>query len=261
VLAAGFGGPTGDAEGAGAPARYDRGAGTVELPDPLPTDAQVKDPVFSVLVGLIRADLYGALTRERLEKELAGRNGRSRLPYRRMRELSRAPEPGGRTATVTLVLDSALKLPIPYSILWYHPGRFATSETCTFREWMLGSVAVPAPRPKGASPPPPVTLDDVHLFALDHGRIEVDVDAWLDKLLGGALDDTTVTGVLLFRRQGRWLAVAVGYNKDGKGRAGTFDFAQDEIVFPVPAEMKAVAREMRSRLESLIAGGRAVGSE
>jgi hypothetical protein len=250
-----------DASPADDAARHAHAAAAGGLPDVLPVGAQVKDPVFSVLVGLIQADLYGALTRERLEQELLGRSGRSRLPYRRMRELARVRKPGGATAQVRLVLDSDVQLPIPYSILWYHPGRFATSETCTFREWMLGSVDVPLPARKGAGPPPPVRLDDVHLFALDEGQIEVDIDAWLDKLMGGALDDTTVTGILLCRRQGRWLSVAVGHNKDGRGRAGTFDFARDEIVFPTPPEMKAVAREMRSRLQSLTAARRPLVAE
>ena len=236
-----------------APVRPASPAAPGELPDPLPLDPQVKDPVFSVLVGLIHSNLYGSLSGERLERAVSGQRGQSRLPYRRLRELRRVADPGGQSAQVSLVLDGDLKLPIPYTILWYHPGSFATSETCVFREWILGPMSVSVPAARKGQPAAPVDLQDVHLFALDQGRIAVDIDAWLDRLMGSALDDTVVTGILLFRRNGRWLAVAVGYNNDGKGRSGTFDFTEDRIVFPVPAEMKAVARQMRARMEALMA--------
>jgi hypothetical protein len=232
-------------------------AAEAALPDPLPLDRQVKDPVFAVLLGLIRANLYGSLTREQLEKELSRQSGRTRLPYRRFQELTRTAGPGPQTAQVTLSLDRDLDEPIPYAILWYHPGRFTTSRRCFFREWMLGSLTLPLPARGGEAAA--VTLEDVHLFALDHGRIAVDIDGWLDRLMGSALDDTVVTGIVLFRRDGRWLAVAMGYNDDGKSRSGTFDFGADRIVFPLPNEMKAVAWHMRSRLESLVAAGTTAG--
>jgi hypothetical protein len=246
--------------GGEAPVRPGVSAAPGELPDPLPLDPQVKDPVFSVLVGLIRSNLYGSLTQQRLQRAVSGQRGQSRLPYRHLRELRRVAGPAG-TAQVTLVLDGDLKLPVPYTILWYHPGRFLTSETCFFREWILGPMTVPVAAAREGQPATTVELQDVHLFALDHGRIAVDVDAWLDRLMGSALDDTVVTGILLFRRSGRWLAVAVGYNNDGKGRTGTFDFAEDRIVFPVPADMKAVARQMRAQMEALMASPAPTGPE
>ena len=57
------------------------------LPEVLPFEPQVKDPVFAVLLALVRSGLYGVLTREHLERELARRSVRSRLPYRVVREV------------------------------------------------------------------------------------------------------------------------------------------------------------------------------
>jgi hypothetical protein len=221
-----------------------------ELPDVLPMAAEVKDPVFAILVGLLRSDLHGVLTRDHLERQLA-RNGReSLLPYHRLHELRRtAGEEGalGRpTATVEAQFEGPIVFPIPYRILWYHPGKVRATATCVFREWSFGTVNLPY------DPATPIELEDVHLFGLERGELEVDVDGWLDFILGSALDDTEVSGVVVFRQGGRDYGMAIGHNKGGEGRSGVFDLAEDKIAFPVPAEMKLVARNMRRRLEALM---------
>lgn len=223
------------------------------LPDVLPVVDEVKDPVFAILVGLVRSDSYGSLSREHLERELRRRPGRSRLPYQRLKELRRLPGAQGETALVSAQFNGPLDMAIPYSILWYHPGKLSATPTCVFREWMLGSVHVP--RTGG----PPVALEDLHLFGLSEGRLRVDIDWWLDRLLGGALDDTAVTGALVFRYHSRWLGMAVGYNDRQNGRSGAFDLGADRVVFPVPVELRAVGRQMRERMESLLgAPGRVI---
>jgi hypothetical protein len=219
------------------------------LPDVLPLEPQVKDPVFAALVALVRADLYGVLTRAHLERELERRHLRSRLPYGSVRDVARVPAPTGPRALVTVRFEGPLAVPIPYSILWYHPGRIRAGDSCVFREWSLGTVQLPYESRPGA--PASLELQDVHLFDLDGGRLEVDIDAWLDRLMGSALDDTDVTGLVVFRHAGRHYGMALGYNSGRRARSGVFDFQGDRIVFPSTAEMKAVARQMRARLESL----------
>lgn len=220
------------------------------LPEILPLEPEVKDPVFAVLLALVRADLYGILTREHLERELQRRRMRSRLPYGSVRDVARIPAPLGAKALVTVRFEGRLEVPIPYSILWYHPGRIRGGDSCAFREWSLGTLQLPYEASPGA---PPVTLElgDVHLFDLDAGRLEVDIDGWLDRLMGSALDDTDVTGLVVFRYAGRGYGMALGHNRGRRARSGVFDFQGDRIVFPSTSELKAVARSMRSRLESL----------
>jgi hypothetical protein len=222
----------------------------VGLPEVLPFEPQVKDPVFAVLLALVRSGLYGVLTREHLERELARRSVRSRLPYRVVREVQRSPGALGETARVSLRFERTLDVPIPYSILWYHPGRIRGEPACEFREWPLGTVQVShQPRPDG--PPAAFELADVHLFALEAGALSVDIDGWLDRLMGSALDDTDVNGVVIFRYQGRSYGMAIGYNSRQRARSGAFDFVGDRVVFPYTAEMKTVGRLMRGRLEAL----------
>jgi hypothetical protein len=226
------------------------GPAALVLPEVLPLEPDVKDPVFAVLVAVVRADLYGVLTRAHLERELQRRRLRSRLPYGSVRDVARVPAPPGARALVTVRFEGALAVPIPYSILWYHPGRIRAGDSCVFREWALGNVALPYEAKRGA-PLATLELEDVHLFDLDAGRLEVDIDGWLDRLMGSALDDTDVSGLVVFRYAGRHYGMALGYNRGRRARSGAFDFLGDRIVFPASAEFKAIARQMRARLRAL----------
>jgi hypothetical protein len=220
------------------------------LPEVLPFETDVKEPVFAVLMALVRSGLYGVLTREHLERELDRRKARSRLPYRTVRDVVRLPAALGPTAIVTVHFEGSLDVPIPYSILWYHPGRIRGADSCSFREWMLGTVHLPHEARPGAAPST-LELSNVHLFGLDWGRLEVDIDGWLDRLMGSAIDDTEVNGLVVFRYAGRGYGMALGHNRSRRALSGAFDFQGDRIVFPYPSELKTVGRLMRWRLETL----------
>lgn len=235
---------------AGALARAGEVPGLIGLPEALPIEPQVKDPVFAVLLAMVRSGLYGVLTREHLERELARRRLHSRLPYRTVREVVRLPEAPPRTARVRVRFEGPLDVSIPYSILWYHPGRIRGEEDCVFREWRLGTLQL-AHEAEPAAPPTTLQLDDVHLFGLETGSLAVDIDGWLDRLLGSALDDTDVSGLVVFGYGGRSYGMAMGYNRSQRARSGAFDFEGDRVVFPYSSELKTVGRLMRGRLEAL----------
>jgi hypothetical protein len=218
------------------------------LPEHLPTETGVKDPVFSILVGMVRTDTQGVLTRDHLERELERRKARTKLPYRSLRELTRIAPAPGQAPHVEARFVGPLELNIPYHILWYHPGDVRTTEQCRFREWSLGDLRIAVPgKPDG------VLFEDVRLFGLADGRVEVDIDGWLDRVMGSNLDDTNVTGFALFRRAGRAYGLAIGYNRERQGRTGLFDFSEDRIVFPAPTEARALAPHLRRRLEAVLA--------
>jgi hypothetical protein len=214
------------------------------LPEVLPSQPLVKDAVFAILVGLVESDTYGTLTSEHLGRDLERRGARSRLPFRKLRELRRAPGQPGRTAQVEAVFDGPLEMPVPYTILGYHPGSLRADEVCAFTEWRLGTVVV-------AAPSGPLAIQDVRVFSFRSGRIRIDFDGWLDWLMGGALDDTNVSGIATFRLRARWIGMAVGWNDKGEPRSGSFDFEQDKVLIPPSEELRAVARHLRRRLAEL----------
>ncbi|MBI3931806.1 MAG: hypothetical protein HY317_00195 [Acidobacteria bacterium] len=226
-----------------------------DLPPALEAAPRVKDPVFALLLGLLDSDSFGTLTRERLEGELVRVRARTRLPYRRLIELRREAGEAGSPARVRAVFDGALDEPVPYSILGYRPGSVLATPACVFHEWTLGDVRVPlSRRVAGRSEVTLVPLEDVHVLLLAEGALRIDFAGWLDFLLGASLDDTEVSAVLVFRTGGRWIGLALGYNDEGAPRSGAFDFAADKILFPYPAEMRAVAHHMRGRFEAIRGG-------
>lgn len=225
----------------------------IGLPPVLAVEKDVQDPVFGILISLVSSGIYGTLSGERLAAEMNRLHARSHLPYRSLVSLTRLPVVPGRMARVQVQFHGDLDLPIPYSILGYHPGSFTASETCVLREWMFDTLKLTLDDGKNdPAHAPTVELNDVHLFGVEQGRILIDIDGWLDAVMGGALDDTGVTCLMLCRRGEEWLGFAMGYNKDGNGRSGALSFVKDAILFPTPAELRGIGPRMRSQEESLM---------
>jgi hypothetical protein len=221
------------------------GADLRELPDPLPFASSVKDPVFAILLGLLDTESYGLLSREHIEREIARRNTTTRLPYQKVAQVWRRSREDGPGADIALEFRGPVKVPVPYSILGYRPGDIRTSATCRLRERRLGDVAL---GPLGER------FEDVRLLTLEQGELHVDIDALVDFLAGGAVDDTRVTGLAVLQHQGRRLGVAFGYNDDERARYGVFDFGADKILIPLPAVLKGVPGDLRRRSEAQASG-------
>jgi hypothetical protein len=217
----------------------------------LPQAPDVRDPVFAMLVAYVRADRLGLVTRESIAQSLAERRQKSRLPWRLAREFARVPGGKDGGATVTLLFDGPVDVPIPYQILWYHPGRIRASSCCRFREWRLAELPFDTRKAEQRAPWPPLT--DLRLFALDEGELLLDIDGWLDALFGEALDDTFVTCLAVGRYRGREYGFAVGRNREGKPRIGAFDLSADSVVFPLPSDLRAANRAVRREYERQVA--------
>lgn len=208
----------------------------------------VRDPVFAYLAGLIDSDLYGSIDAATLGRVVARTNRTTRLPYEYLHLLTREVETRSHTAMVVAEFNKPLSLQIPYQMLGYHPGRLRSTQTVRMREWLLGDTvfAFDADGKKGM-----IRLTDIHLLAVLDGKLMVDIDGWLDRMAGGKIDDTLVTGLILFRSGGERYGMAVGYNRKWQGRSGLLSFREDEIRFPSPAEMKVAAWRLRQILEGL----------
>ena len=118
------------------------------------------------------------------------------------------------------------EFPLPFSILGYHPGTLSINAPLVFNEWRLGARTVH------------VTVEGVTkryeargvtVWEVAAGWIVLDIDGWLDKLLGSAADDAATKGFTAC-----WVddeLVGVGNSVSTKGRAiyGEFDFRTGEI--------------------------------
>jgi hypothetical protein len=227
-----------DSLGTGVPCR---------LPAQLALAPDVLDPVFSILLGLVETNACGILTRSRIEREVRrfGRPSRVQVPYLRL--IRRGYRHDGPRAEIALYCLTDLDLPVPYEILNYHPGRVRISEVVLLEEWKLGRV-----RLDGGADAPPIVLEDVVVWGIRRGRIEMDVDGWLDSMLGSKLDDMRLGGFASFRYQGERIGLALGYGPDGLGRSGALDFRGDKVLFPAPPALKRSGAYLRGRLERLM---------
>jgi hypothetical protein len=224
----------------------------IGLPDILEPEPGVNDPVFSILTRLVTSGTYGTVTQERLQREVARMGGKSRLPYESVVSITRMPVEPGKTALIRLEFKKPIHLPIPYSILGYHPGSFNASQHCLFREWEIGKIQLAEGELKdGRTVIHTIDLEDVHLFASVEGDVNVDIDAWIDALLGDLIDDTDITALMLCRWQGEWYGVAMGYGHDKSGRSGILSLRQDKILMPPPDGLRGVGRQMRAKAEYL----------
>ena len=216
------------------------------MPAQLPLAVQVKDPVWALLIGMSESNLCGVLTRTRLELEVKKSGRPTQIPMPYLHALRRQPSAAGLRADVSLMFTEDLNLPVPYEILGYHPGRMRMTGDLRFKEWKLGRVEVP--NPEGS----PTVLEDVRVWGLDKGRVQMDVDGWLDAMLGPKLDDMDLEGFALCRMNGERMGFALGFGPKGSGRSGAFNFREDKILFPSPSEVKRSGAYLRARLENLM---------
>jgi hypothetical protein len=97
-------------------------------------------------------------------------------------------------------------------------------------------------------------FEEIILWGIRQGEFSMDVDGWLDSLMGPKLDDTRLVGFAIFRYEGQLFAIATGYNKDGVGRSGAIDLVKDEVIFPNRPEFKKAGAYFRKRVEQLMPG-------
>lgn len=204
----------------------------------------VRDPLLELLFTIAENDSLGTWDGAALARYAAASGRRSRLPVGDVVRIARRPataveakQRGGARVTRVweLELTHALRLPLPWAFLGYHPGTVAAARTFVLTEWRLGDQTLQV---DVDGRPATFDLTDVCVLRLDTGWFLLDVDAWIDALLGGLLDDYWVCGYVFGRHEGRPIEVSLLVKRDGKDDYGQFDLSLDCIV----AHPEAVAR-------------------
>ena len=209
--------------------------GEVSLPE-----SQVPDRFYDYLIGLVEANTCGVIDSRKLDEVLHGFKGRTSIPFEKIKEIRRQCAAGASVRDVSIVFNGDLEAPVPYSVLGYHPGAVRASETVGFLEWHMPSDRI------WVSANESLEVSDVFVFGLYDGWAVVDIDSWVDRMLGQYLDDTRIVVMALFRYNGEWHGMAAGYGRSGEGRSGIFNFHTNKILFPTPRELKAVPGHYRN---------------
>ncbi len=207
---------------------------------------RVKDPVLAYLIALLEADLCDTLTGSDI-RAASVKPGRSTLiPLHLLDAVGRGPSLGDTGRVVTLWLTKPGKVPAPYSLLGYHPGSVCLPKRVVLREWRLGMIVLSDPR-RGS-----FTLRDCYVWAVIEGRVWIDIDAFVDKFLGRAVDDVTVTSLALFWWNDVRYAMSMGYNDRREGRSGALSLPKNELEFPSPWQLRAAGKFLRGKTEALL---------
>ena len=115
---------------------------------------------------------------------------------------------------------------MPYSILGYHPGTLSFDGPLVLNEWSLGDRNVH------------VTIDGVTrkyaaraltVLEITGGWIILDIDGWLDRLLGKAADDAVTDGFVVGWVEDELLGIGNSAGRDGRRIYGELDFRTGEI--------------------------------
>jgi hypothetical protein len=214
------------------------------VPDAPSLAEGVNDPVFAYLIGLHDRGIFGAVSRDHFDRATQQAGRRSRIPFELITGVVRAPGRQAGTGWVRMTFTGPLDVPVPYSLLGYHPGSLLGSPVVTLEEWQIGRTLVA----NVGEGDPVLELEDLTLWGIVAGEVWIDIDGWVDRLMGGRVDDTFVVGLAIFRFQGARLAMALGFNRDGEGRSGALDLQADRLRFPAPPALKVIGRDLRGRV-------------
>lgn len=198
--------------------------------------AELRDPFFRFTFGKIATDSIGIWTRADLDRYITASGEPTRLPLERIVSIERRVAMGAererRLGSVVervwrIEMTEAFAVPMPYSILGYHPGSLRISHEVILSEWYLGS------------PDLEFTIDGKQrrfitagliTLRIDIGYLVLDADGWLDAMLGKKLDDAWTVGFAFGRINGRLVGIGITVGRDGRETYGELDYAKDEIV-------------------------------
>jgi hypothetical protein len=224
---------------------------TLPIAEPVVFARDVSDPVFGYVIGLLDRGLWGRVTGAHFARAVDQSGRPSGIPHEMISEVRRSPGNRPHSGWVRASFIEPLRVPVPYDILGYHPGSLQSSQVVMAEEWRVPRTQIPNLYVKDG--PHTLEIEDLTLWGIVEGDIVMDIDGWLDAFLGNKLDDTYIIGLALFRYDGRRYAMALGFSGQGQGRSGVLDVKRDKICFPASRELKAIGRELRSRVVKRLA--------
>ncbi len=197
---------------------------------------EIREPFFAFLVAAAEGDSLGTWPAETIAAKLKECGRESRFPVDQIVSITRRQAKGSEQESRLgesvervweLELASDLDRPMPYSILGYHPGSLRVSKRLVLSEWNLGrlDLIVPTDEDSGRIE----HLENVMIMRLDEGHIILDVDGWLDALLGKGLDDAWTLGMALARHNSNPIGLAISIGRNDRHIFGELDFKSDEV--------------------------------
>jgi hypothetical protein len=214
-----------DGPAAPTPARPPRPGREISLPV-----QQVKDSFFAYVIGIIRAGIDVDLDSAGMREVLTEFKTTLELPFDLVSRVWQGPGGSPDQRELGLAFQAEARIPIPFSLLGYHPGSILASRLVRFEELRVGY----------RDPREPAAEATAWRLRLDAGFLVVDMDQWIDDLLGDYVDDLPVENLVFFTWRGEWTGLLQGRGYKGQPLRAFFNFRRNRIVFPVPADLDAL---------------------
>lgn len=209
-------------------------AGAQSLPDAPPPPgrelilppSEVKDTFFAWLVGVVDAGRDASIDNAGLRDVLTEFRSSIALPFDRISVVRHEAPRSDGYGRLGIAFDGEIDIPVPFSLLWYHPGSLRATPVVRFEERRFSSL------PTASDPAGPV-----YSFRAVEGEMVIDIDEWVDALLGRIADDLRIRIVAIARWRGAWRCLLGGTGRDDRRIIAAFDLARNTITFPVPREL------------------------
>jgi hypothetical protein len=216
--------------------------------------SQVKDTFFAYLLGIIRTGADIDVDNEEMRAILVEFKTTLDVPFDLISRFSQHEDPESADRAVSLEFQRDVMIPIPFSILFYHPGRITSTQLLRFTvhrsPWAdpgslseTGSPTEPGfPAAVGSSTEPasPAEPGEAFDLVLARGSILVEIDAWLKALFSAHLEDTWVRHIVFFKWNGDWITMLQGIGRSTqKVKRAYFDLTKNTILFPPSDSLKS----------------------
>jgi hypothetical protein len=197
----------------------------------LPPD-QVKDTFFAYVLGIIQTGVEIDIDNAGMRSILTAFKSTLALPFDLVTRVTQHAESPQDARTIGVEFSRDVSIPIPFALLFYHPGSIVATQLVTFTV-TTGTWA----DPNGSATAP------VYVLSLSEGSILIDIDDWLEVLFRAYIEDTWIQHLVFFTWHGEWIGLL-----EGKGREtdrmirAYFNFTRNTIIFPTPAPLDQTGR-------------------
>ena len=199
--------------------------------------SQVRDTFFAYVLGIVLEGLEVDIDNAEMRKILIEFKSKMDVPFDLITRVIQhnGPETGERT--ISLVFNGAVAIPIPFSLLGYHPGTVRSTEEVSFHVL----------RTLYADPKDPTFSTWVYDLALSDGNVLIDVDDWIVYILGNVFDKIQVRHIVFFNYDNKWIGLLEGKGKVfGRDMREYFDFTHNGILFPPSARLDEIGAGLMS---------------
>lgn len=198
----------------------------------LPPD-QIKDTFFAYVLGIITAGLEVDVDNAGMRAILTEFKSSLQLPFELVERVTQHLDTRTEERAIGLDFQSDVSIPIPFALLFYHPGSITASSRLVL---LVTRSVYMDPGANGVIAP-------VFDLLLVRGSVRVDIDNWLEVLLGAFLEDFGVRHIVFFTWHGDWIGLLEGTGRrTGRVLRGYFNFTKNRIVFPTPGALENVGK-------------------